>query len=175
MTDSISEENEQNPDDVSALKQELIEAKVKAQENLDAWKLEAADSRNLKARLNQEKIDAIKYANADLIRKIIPVHDDFERAIDAVPEAMVGEAWVDGINGIERKLFAILESVGVTRIKARGELFDPSQHEAVGSVPGAEGMVIRELEKGYKLNGRLLRPSRVLVGNGEDETESSEE
>ena len=159
------------PADVNVLKQSLIEARAKAQEYLEGWQRGQADFVNYKKRLELDKIDAVKYANAGLIIKILPVLDDFERAIGAVPLSMSKEAWVGGVNGIARKLESTLESSGLARIKAQGEFFDPSLHEAVGSAPGAEGMVVRELEKGYKLNERVLRPARVLVGSGEDDTE----
>ncbi len=184
MTDSRFEENEQNKDifeypeelsppaNVGALKQDLVEARAKAQEYLEGWQRGQADFVNLKRRLEQDKADAVKYANAGLIIKIIPVLDDFERAVGAVPASMAGEAWVDGINGIARKLFAVLEAVGVGLINAKGENFDPSVHEAVGSVPGEEGKVVRELATGYRLNERVLRPAKVLVGTGEDDNGS---
>jgi molecular chaperone GrpE len=184
MTDPRSEENEQTrdiferpeelspPANVSVLKQDLVEARAKAQEYLEGWQRGQADFVNLKRRLEQDKLDAVKYANAGLITKIIPVLDDFERAVGAVPASMAGEAWVDGINGIGRKLFAVLEAVGVGRIKAHGENFDPSMHEAVGSAPGEEGKVVRELATGYRLNERILRPAKVMVGNGEEDKNS---
>jgi len=158
------------PLNIPALKQELTEAKAKAQEYLDGWQRAQADFVNYKKRLEQDKIDAIAYANAGLMTKILPVLDDFERAIAAVPPSMAGEPWVGGINGIARKLESTLESVGLSRIKAHGEFFDPCVHEAVGSAPGAEGLVVMEMEKGYKLNDRVLRPARVMVGNGENDT-----
>jgi molecular chaperone GrpE len=157
------------PANVSALKQELIEARAKAQEYLEGWQRGQADFVNYKKRLEQDKIDAVKYANAGLILKILPVLDDFERSIGHVPPSMSGEPWVGGINGIARKLENTLETVGLTRIKAQGEFFDPAVHEAAGSAPGAEGLVVRELEKGYKLNDRVLRPARVMVGSGDDD------
>jgi molecular chaperone GrpE len=158
---------------IAALKKELIDVKARAQEYLEGWQRGQADFVNYKKRLEQDKIDAVKYANAGLILKIIPVLDDFERAVDHVPAELAEAPWVGGINGIARKLESVLESFGVSRIKAQGEFFDPSQHEAVGSAPGAEGMVVRELAKGYKLNDRVLRPARVVVGNGEgDEAEA---
>ena len=80
-----------------------------------------------------------------------------------------------GINGIGRKLASVLEAVGVSRIEAQGAKFDPSMHEAVGGAPGEEGMVVRELATGYKLNERVLRPARVLVGSGEDPADAGGE
>ena len=153
-----------SPVDVNALKLSLLEARAKAQEYLESWQRGQADFVNLKRRLEQDKIDTVKYANAGLILKIIPVLDDFERAVDHVPPELASAPWVGGINGIARKLESVLESAGVNRIKAQGEMFDPSLHEAVGSMPGAEGIVIRELATGYKFSERVLRPAKVLVG-----------
>jgi len=116
MTDPRSEENEQTrdiferpeelspPANVGVLKQDLVEARAKAQEYLEGWQRGQADFVNLKRRLEQDKLDAVKYANAGLITKIIPVLDDFERAVGAVPPSMAGEAWVDGI---ARRLSAV--------------------------------------------------------------------
>ncbi|RJO62699.1 MAG: nucleotide exchange factor GrpE [Dehalococcoidia bacterium] len=157
---------------IAALKQEIIDAKAKAQEYLEGWQRGQADFVNFKKRLEQDKIDAAKYANAGLILKILPVLDDFERAVGAVPPSMAKEPWVGGINGIARKLESVLESVGLTAIKAQGEFFDPNLHEASGSAPGPEGLVVMELEKGYKLADRVLRPARVMVGNGEGDSEN---
>jgi len=157
---------------IAKLKQDLIETKAKAQEYLEGWQRGQADFVNFKKRLEQDKADAVKYANAGLMLKIIPVLDDFERAVDHVPPAMASEPWVGGINCIARKLQTALEAVGLTPIKAQGEFFDPTLHEASGSAPGPEGMVVRELEKGYKLNERVLRPARVMVGSGEGDSEN---
>ena len=188
MSDARFEDMEQRDDsnerpeedfaalDLNALKQSLVEARAKAQEYLEGWQRGQADFVNYKKRLEQDKIDAVKYANAGLLLKILPVLDDFERAIEHVPASLSGEPWVNGINGIARKMESTLESVGLTPIKAQGEFFDPSVHEAVGSAPGPEGMVVRELEKGYKFGERILRPARVMVGSGEgDDAEPSME
>jgi len=161
--ETVSSEN------VDALRQELDEAKAKAQEYLDGWQRGQADFANFKKRLELDKLDAIKYANADLMLKILPVLDDFERAAEHIPSQMVSDPWVGGVSGISRKLETILEALGLSCIKAQGEMFDPCVHEAICSVSGPDGQVIRELEKGYKLNERILRPSKVMVGNGEND------
>jgi molecular chaperone GrpE len=175
----IAESPEESPqqDEGNALQQDLDEAKAKAQEYLESWQRAQADFANFKKRLEMDKSEAIKYANAGLILKILPVLDDFKRAVEHVPAAMAEDPWVGGINGIARKLETALETAGVSPIKAQGECFDPSVHEAVGCMNGKDGMVIQELQKGYTLNDRILRPSRVMVGNGEKEgeEENSEE
>jgi len=157
------------PVDASALEQELGEARAKALEYLDSWQRAQADYANFKKRLEQDKLDAVKYANSGLVLKILPVLDDFERAGAHVPAEIADAPWVGGIKGIARKLETALESVGVSGIKAQDEYFDPNVHEAVGSVPGPDGMVVQELQRGYMMGERVLRPSRVMVGNGENE------
>ncbi|MCL2281402.1 MAG: nucleotide exchange factor GrpE [Dehalococcoidia bacterium] len=153
---------------VESLRQELSEAKTKAQEYLDGWQRGQADFTNFRKRLELDKLDAIKYANAELMLKILPVLDDFERAVEHVPQQMASDPWVGGVNGIARKLENTLEVLGLSRIKAQDEVFDPCVHEAVSCIPGPDGMVIKELEKGYMLNERVLRPAKVMVGNGEE-------
>jgi molecular chaperone GrpE len=99
---------------------------------------------------------------------LLPVLDDLERALNSIPPKATKRPWVEGIRLIERKLRASLEAQGLTPIKALGEPFDPNFHEAVRQDKGKEGIVIEELQKGYKLYDRVLRPAMVVVGNGEE-------
>jgi molecular chaperone GrpE len=98
---------------------------------------------------------------------LLPALDDLERAIDSVPLELAEHSWVDGIRLITHKFRTNLEAQGLTSIKALGEQFDPNLHEAMMQAKGDEGKVIEEIEKGYKLNDRLIRPSKVVVGSGE--------
>jgi len=153
-------------DDPAVLRRELEEAKAKAKEYLDQWKRAAADFANYKRRNEQERGEVVKFANAVLITRILPVLDDFERAFQAMPDGLRGLTWIDGIALIERKLQAILEQEGMTAIKAEGEQFDPRVHEALiqeESAEHEEGQIIAELQKGYKLHDRVIRPSLVKV------------
>ena len=153
-------------DDPAVLRRELEEAKAKAKEYLDQWKRAAADFANYKRRNEQEREEVIKFANAMLITRILPILDDFERAFQTMPDSLRGLTWIDGIALIERKLHAILEQEGLTTIKAVGEQFDPRVHEAViqeESAEHEEGQIIAELQKGYKLHDRVLRPALVKV------------
>ncbi len=162
------------PAEEKTLEKELEEARAKAQEYLESWQRAQADFTNFKKRLEMDKCEAIKYANASLILRILPVLDDFNRAIEHVPQSMADDPWMEGINGIARKLETSLETAGLSPIKALEEIFDPSLHEATGCAPGKDGVVVQELQKGYMLNDRVLRPSRVMVGNGEGEAEAEE-
>ena len=156
-------------DDIEALKQALAEEKAKAEANLANWQRAQADLINYKRRSEQEKEEIGQFANSILILNLLPILDDLERAFTSIPPRVAKLAWVDGIRLIERKLRASLEGQGLSQIKALGEPFDPKLHEAVMNGKGKEGIVIDELQKGYKLHDRVIRPARVVVGNGEEE------
>ena len=156
------------PADTAALEKALAEARAKADEYLTGWQRAQADLINYKRRLEQDKEEAIKYAQSGLILKILPMLDDFERAMAALPPTLADHPWVKGIAGIARKLWNTLESQGLSEIKSQGEFFDPCLHEAVTCAPGEEGLVVEEFQKGYKLHDRVLRPAKVAVGSGED-------
>lgn len=155
-------------EDVESLRQALAQEKEKAATNLAGWQRTQADFINYKRRSEQEKADLGKYANSELMLKFLPVLDDLERALAAIPPRQAKLSWVEGVRLIERKLRTILDGEGLSQIKALGEPFDPHFHEAVRQDKGKAGIVIEETQKGYMLNDRLLRPSKVAVGNGEE-------
>ena len=136
------------------------------QRYLENWRRAEADFENYKRRVEQERAESAKFAGMALILNILPIVDDLERAFKSIPEKLAHLTWTDGIRLIHRKLQATLEAQGVTEIKALGETFDPSVHEAVGQTAGEEGKVVEEAQKGYKLHGRVIRPAFVIVGNG---------
>jgi molecular chaperone GrpE len=145
----------------------LEETKQKAADYLDSWKRERADYQNYKKRVDQERLEMGVYANTKLILALLPVLDDFDRAFEAVSHKHVKTDWVEGIKLVERKFKTILETQGLSEIKAVGEVFDPNQHEALMHVRGEDGVVVQELQTGYKLGDKIIRPSKVAVGNGE--------
>jgi molecular chaperone GrpE len=183
MTQQESEEdvpNEIEPEvtaveDTATLKQSLTEAKAEAEANLANWQRTQADFVNYKRRAEQEKEEISRFANTTLMFSFLPVLDDLERAFASIPPKLAKLSWVDGIELIERKLRASLEAQGLSQIKTLGEPFDPTIHEAAMHGKGKEGMVIEELQKGYKLYDRVIRPAMVVVGNGEEEKEEKEE
>ena len=156
-------------EDIEALKQALAEEKEKAEGYLANWQRAQADFINYKRRSEQEKEEISKFANSLLMLNLLPVLDDLERAFASVPSHLANLTWVDGIRLIGRKLQASLEAQGLSLIKAIGEPFDPQLHEAAMHSKGKEGIVIEELQKGYKLHDRVIRPTMVVVGNGEEE------
>jgi len=94
--------------------------------------------------------------------------DDLDRAFASVPAELEESNWTEGIKLIYNKFKATLEAQGLTEIEARGEPFDPRLHEAVMQQEGEEGMVIEETKKDYKFRGKVIRPSLVIVGRGEE-------
>ncbi len=155
--------------ELESLKKQLEEEQKKAADNLAGWQRAAADLANYRKRAEQEKNDLLKYGNVNLILKILPVLDDFERAVTTMPNGKLSElTWVDGILLIQRKLQAILEAEGLKPIVAQDQDFDPSRHEAVlqeeVSDPAQDGKVMADLQKGYTLNDKVIRPTMVKVG-----------
>lgn len=158
-------------EDVEVLKQALAEETAKAEANLAGWQRAQADFINYKRRSEQEKEESVNFANSLLMLNLLPILDDLERAFASIPTRLAKLSWVDGVKLIERKLRATLEAQGLSPIKALGEPFDPNLHEATRQDKGKEGLVIGEVQKGYKFRDRVIRPSKVVVGNGEEETE----
>ncbi len=145
----------------------LVKAMQEAEKNLENWQRTQADFINYKRRSQQEKEEIGQYSKSVLLCCLLPVLDDLERALESVPKDMAKIPWVDGIKLIERKFHNIIESQGVKAIKAKGKAFDPNLHEAAMSIRGKDGIVVKELQKGYMLGEKVIRPSKVAVGNGE--------
>ena len=155
-------------EDVEELKQVLVEEKEKAENYLANWQRAQADFVNYKRRSEQDKEELSKFANLALMLGFLPVLDDLERALASIPPELAEVSWVDGIKLIEHKLRAGLEVQGLSPVEALGKPFDPHLHEAIRQDKGKEGIVIEEVQKGYKFHDRVIRPSKVVVGNGEE-------
>jgi molecular chaperone GrpE len=174
-TKTRAEERIENLDvSPAALAAELDEARVerdaaqaKADEYLGALQRERAEFQNFRRRTSEERERELGLAGVDLISKVLNLADDFDRAIETRPAQLADDAWADGIAAIDRKLRLLLESEGVTAIEATpGTPFDPRDHEAIVSVPGsghAEGQIVDEIRRGYRLRNRVLRPALVAV------------
>jgi len=161
-------------ENVAALKKELAELKARVEANLAGWQRAQADFVNYRRRAEQERDETVKFANASLVLSLLPILDDFERAVTSCPQELSGLAWVEGIRLIGRKLRASLEAQGLSPIQALGEPFDPRRHEAVRQAQGKEGIVLEEVQKGYRFRDRVLRPTQVVVGNGEGQKGTGE-
>lgn len=128
-----------------------------------------ADLDNFRKRSLREKEDAIRYANNGLLEKLLPVIDNFELGLEAARNATDAASVLQGMSMVHRQLQDFIRSQGLEEVPAEGELFDPNKHDAVSqefSADIAEGQVIRQVRKGYKLKERLLRAASVIVSKG---------
>ena len=142
---------------------------------LGALQRERAEFQNFKRRTAEERMRDLGLAGEDLIRKVLTVADDFDRAIEARPASVADDPWFEGISAIDRKLRALLESEGVTAIDASpGRSFDPREHEAIVNVPGTgqpDGEIVEEVRRGYRLRDRVIRPALVAVATTDTTTD----
>jgi molecular chaperone GrpE len=143
----------------------------KAKENLDQLLRLKADFENTKKRLEREKQEAIRFANERLLVEALPIMDDLDRAMASLNEGHDPRMIAQGLKLAQEKLHQVLEKHGVQPVKGLGEAFDPNLHEAVGMVEAPEekeGTVVDEVQRGYLLNGRLIRPSRVRIAQNKN-------
>jgi len=168
-------EEDQVLDELTKLRQELEEAHAQEAEYLDGWQRARAELANARKRFQREQEQAYTNAKAGIFAYLLPVIEDFERAFDTVPEEVADLPWLEGMRLVQRKFQRLLEQEGVETIEATGQEFDPFFHEAVTHEPSetvAAGHVIGELQRGYKMGDRVLRPSMVRVSAGSLPTDS---
>lgn len=123
-----------------------------------------ADFINYKTRAEKEKLDAVKLGRERAVSELLPVFDNLERAFSHAPEELTEHNWVKGIIGLEKQLVNVLSNLGLTKVETVGKPFDPVTMEAVGTEEGdGEEVVTEELQAGYLLDGRVVRPAMVKV------------
>lgn len=148
--------------DIDALRRE-------AQANLEGWQRSRAEFLNYKKRTDREIKDSHEKASLDALSKMLPVIDDFERAVQNIPEDLKSNPWVSGTALIQRKFDKLLDEFSVQRIDPTGQPFDPRFHEAIGSDESTDeipsGHVTVTLQKGYASGERVLRPALVRVAS----------
>jgi molecular chaperone GrpE len=145
---------------------ELGEAKRERDEYLELAQRTKADFENYRKRVAKETSEALARGKADLARQLLPALDNLERALETGADQSAHEALVEGVAMVRDELHSRLESAGVESFDPTGERFDPQLHEALSTRPaeGTEaGVVVETVERGYRLNGQVLRPARVVV------------
>jgi len=148
------------------LRKQLEETQASAAEYLDGWQRSQAEFSNYKKRLEREQLGTAQLMRGAIIGRFLPVMDDLQRALSNRPTGEANQSWVSGIELIYRKLQAILDAEGVTRIEAEGKMFDPNLHEAISQEPSADhetGQVIAVVQEGYMLGERVIRHAMVRV------------
>lgn len=161
--EAMPENGEQTETEVETLQRRLEEVQAKAAENLDGWQRTQAEFINYKNRVQRDREMDYASMKGDIIKKVLPVLDDMERALANRPD---GDSWASGMELIARKFQNILEVEGLKRIDAAGQPFDPNFHEAISSEPSEEvesGHVIAVVQNGYMLGERVIRPAMVRV------------
>lgn len=169
--DDLENEEAQSKDDAQTNEEEpLSEAEemgMKLQEAQDKYLRLYSEFENYRKRTAKEKLDTIKSASADLAKQMLPILDDFERAIKANEDIDDIQIIKEGFALIHDKLIKTLAVKGVKEIEAQGEVFDVDKHEALTQVPGdkkMKGKVIDVIEKGYYMNDTVIRYAKVVVG-----------
>jgi molecular chaperone GrpE len=158
-----TEDLEQLSAEIESLKKQLAEAESKTSEYKDSWLRSQAEFQNYKKRIERERESEKVWMKGDIIKKVLPVLDDLERALQ---NRSADDPWANGIELVARKFQNILESEGVKKIEALGVEFDPNFHEAISHEPadGAQsGSVIGVVQNGYMIGERVIRPALVRV------------
>jgi molecular chaperone GrpE len=163
---SVQGDLDQEPKTELSLEEQLSASEEKAAEYLDGWQRARAEFANARKRLERERAEAYRNASVDYAKKLLPILDDFDRALENLPSEIGKDNWFEGISLVRRKLESILDSLDVVTIEAKGQLFDPNFHEALALVESDDfesGIVVEEVQTGYRLGDRVIRPSLVNV------------
>ena len=153
-------------DPCAELREQLKEALATSESHLDQWRRAAAEFANYRKRVERDNAEFLKTATAGLIKRLLPIVDDLDRAFENMPRQLYGDGWVDGVDLVRQKLAALLKSEGVEPIEGAEASFDPALHEAITYEPSEnheDGDIIDVIQKGYRLGDRVLRPAQVRV------------
>lgn len=150
------------------LEEQLAECKQKTEEYLIGWQRERADFTNYKKDEAKLREDTRFYIKSKIIYEFLTVLDNFDLALKHMPEDLKKNNWIMGVSHIRQQLEMILKSEGAEEIKCIGEKFDPAIHEALEEIEATSeeeesGVILEELQKGYKLDGRVIRPAKVKI------------
>ena len=162
IVDSASE----GQDELAELRDKLQAKEKESEENYQRYLRQVAEVENFKKRVNREKEDAIRFANENLIKDILPVIDNLERAISHAQGGGNGNPLVEGVEMVLKGLLDVFSKHGVVQVPAVGAVFDPGKHEAMAQVESSEhepNTIINEHHKGYLFRDRLLRPALVTI------------
>lgn len=151
-------------------KEELEKLKEEAERCLNNWKRAQADLENYKKEIEKEKEEWIKFANLSLVIDLLPILDNLRKAIDQFTPSLDSNqqtAWIEGVKNIKKQFEDLLKKIGVEEIKiSPEEKFNPEIHQAVGKerIEGKEkGIILKELERGYRIYQRIIRPTKVVI------------
>jgi molecular chaperone GrpE len=156
-------------DRINALETQLAKTKAELEKFRDLALRSSADLDNYRKRMSKEREEAIKFANSSFLERLIPILDNFEFGLEAARSASSPVSILEGMKMVQKQIQDFLSSAGIEMIDATGQHFDPQLHEAISqeeSKQVPDGIVIRQLRRGYKLRDRLIRPANVVVSKG---------
>ncbi|TVR71318.1 MAG: nucleotide exchange factor GrpE [Sphaerobacteraceae bacterium] len=168
--DTSADEEVSEQTKTGSMEEELENERQRSAEYLDQAQRARAELVNYRRRTEEELARMQKLAGERILAKILPAIDDLDRAIKSMDAADRESSWGEGIILVQKKIWSMLESEGVSPIESLGKPFDPSVHEAISMQEGAGGAttVVQEFQRGFMLGDRVLRPAMVVVGSAED-------
>jgi len=167
-TEPVNGAQPESADDLERLRAELAEIEQKADEYLRLAQRTQADFINYRRRVDEERAQQARDATVSFLQRLLPILDDFERALANATPADVESSWGRGVQLVERNLRGLLAAEDVQRIRAEGAEFDPREHEALGRQPSPdvpEGHVLHVVRQGYKKGDRVIRPAQVIIAS----------
>ncbi len=179
----VAQDTPENPqaeaavDELTALRLQVEEKTKEAKTNYEIFLRERAENENFKRRMQREKSEALRFANEPIVRDLLPILDNLERALAHAQSGGGGQALTDGVALVARSFLEALEKHGVSRVSAKGQPFDPTKHEAMAQAENAEvapNTVVDEYAPAYVLYDRLLRPALVTVSRAPTAEKKSE-
>ena len=159
-------EVEETEDETEKLRNELAQALNDIKMHQEQYLRTLADMENLRKRTQRDKEELAKFANENILREILPVIDNLERAVDHAEQAETDDGLFEGVQMTLTQFSQLLTKFGVEPVDAIGQPFDPAYHQAMGQLESDEhpvNTVVQQMQKGYQLNNRLLRPAFVML------------
>ncbi len=176
--EAVSPENETSQDAVSAEENPLEVARREAATNHERYLRAVADFENYRRRATREKEEARKYALSGFLEEMLSILDNFYLGLDAAGRQEETKGVLGGFNMVFQQLLSLVQQHGLEEVNAQGETFDPNLHDCLSQQPSeevGEGIVIQVIRRGYRLNGRLLRPASVIVSSGKPAASAAEQ
>ncbi len=170
----VEPEVEAIEDETVQLRNELTQALSDTKVHQEQYLRTLADMENLRKRTQREKEELAKFANENILREILPVIDNLERAVEHAEQAESNDGLFEGVQMTLTQFSQLLGKFGVEPVKAVGQIFDPAYHQAMGQMESEEhpvNTVVQQMQKGYQLNERLLRPAFVMLAKAPVATE----
>jgi molecular chaperone GrpE len=169
---ALAEEKKESPP-LERLQAQLDEKTRESSEYFDKWLRLRAEMENFKKRMQKEKADSLKFGHEELLKALLPILDNLNRAIDHGKNAGENSPLLAGVEMVRKEFLDTLERFGVKPIRAEGEVFDPEKHEAISQEESdlEANRVVAAVQNGYSYHDRLLRPAKVIVSKGKRQAE----